>query len=180
MNKRVCFCLTALLLAAWLSGCSSTSRGPSFAEARASGRLAPPNGKSMVMVYRTPGVIGAMIKPYVYINGVLLGPMSRGGFYTYETAPGHCVVAYSLKLGESNAKTKTGAAIGGALLYGGIGAVAGIYGDIDAHEKKGNSFTLQPGRTHYFLMEPSGGSYNEPPAEEAEKDIADCHWLNPS
>jgi hypothetical protein len=60
MNKRSYSSLAALLFAALLSSCATTSNGPSFAEAKGTGALTPHNGKSMVLVYRTPGVVGAM------------------------------------------------------------------------------------------------------------------------
>ncbi len=165
--------IAVVICGALLAGCAS---GPQYSDVKKSGAITPHNGKGMVLLYRTPGFVGAAYKPYVYANQGLLGQLPRGGFYSYEAAPGPLNLAFSSALGESTAKTKAGAALRGALFGGGIGAIIEGMGDSAAHRKNGLDISVLPNQTHYIVM---GGRLKEVSKEEGEDDIADCAWLNP-
>ena len=177
MNKRIYLTLAASIIAILLSSCAG---GQDYSSVKASGALTPRPGKSMVLIYRTPGFVSSAYRPYLYANGVELpARLQRGGFYSMEVNPGHLNLAYSKQQGESTAATKTKAIIAGAIFAGGIGAALAVPTDIDQHRKVGLQVQALPNRTHYIVMGGAGGDLSEAEPSEAEEEIPECRWLNP-
>ena len=186
-SRQILFSLAAAVCSL-LASCSG-SGGQKYSEVKSAGALTPHNGKGMVLIYRTPGFVSSAYKPYIYANHELLSArLARGGFYSYEAAPGHLNVEYSKQLGDSTSKTKTQAVVGnvviGALVAGPVGAAvgAGLASGIDKdqHRKVGLDIEVLPGHTHYVYMGGAGGDLKLATAEEAEDEIVQCHWLNPT
>lgn len=167
-------CLCTLIL-------SSCAGGTPYASVKASGALNPAPGKGMVLIYRTPGFVSAAYKPYLYANGAELSArLARGGFYSIEAPPGELNLAHSKQRGESTAGTKTAAVISGVLLGGVVGGALAVPADIDQHRKVGLRVTVVAGQTVFVAMGGAGGNLYVVPREEAEEEIEECHWLNPS
>jgi hypothetical protein len=184
-NSTLMFLLTAASVL-MLTGCAG---GPQFSDVKKSGVLEPHNGKGMVLIYRTPGFVSAAYKPYLYVNQVEQpSRLSRGGFYSYEAAPGLLHLAYSKQPGESTSETRTRAVVGGvvagALIAGPVGAAVmgglGAPADIEQHRKVGLDLNIFPRETRYVAMGGAGGPLKEVPKADAEEEIESCHWLNPS
>lgn len=170
-----------LALCVCISVLSSCAGGPDYSNAKASGALEPRNGKGMVLIYRTPGFVSAAYKPFLYANNVELSArLARGGFYSYEAPPGPLQLAHSKQRGESTASTKTQAVIAGVLLGGVVGGALAVPADIEQHRKVALNVNVIPGRTHYVVMGGAGGNLSEASREEAEEEIVECKWLNPS
>ncbi len=177
MKNRIYLTLAASLLAILLSSCAG---GQDYSSVKASGALTPRPGKSMVLIYRTPGMMGVALKPYLYANGAELpSRLQRGGFYSMEVNPGLLQLATSEQQGESTAASKTKSVVAGVLLGGGIGAAFAVPMDIAAHRKNGLQVQALAGQTHYIVMHGAGGKLSEAEPSEAEEEITDCHWLNP-
>ncbi|MBL9131484.1 MAG: hypothetical protein JNG86_09815 [Verrucomicrobiaceae bacterium] len=170
--------LTLLIIASILSSCAG---GTSYDDVKASGALAPKAGRGMVVIYRTPGFVSAAYKPYLYANGAELpARLARGGFYSLEVPAGPLQLAHSKQRGESTAATKTMAVVGGVLFGGVVGGALAVPADIEQHRKVGLSLQVQPGQTHYVAMGGAGGDLYVVPREEAEEELPECNWLNPS
>jgi hypothetical protein len=178
MIHRLLPVVAAVFCATLMVSCAG---GPSYSEVKSSGALQPRAGKGMILIYRTPGFVSAAYKPYLYANGVELpSRLPRGGFYSLEAPPGLMNLAYSKEQGESTTATKMKATVAGGILYGGLGATMGYYGDIAAHRKVGLPIQVRPNETRYVVMGGAGGDLEEATKEDAESDLESCHWLNPT
>ena len=184
MKNHTLLSIATAICASLLSSCA---HGPKYPDVKKSGALTPHKGNGMVLIYRTPGFVGAADPgQYVYANhDVLLGRLPRGGFYSYEAAPGALNLMCTAEKGESTGKTKTKSALGGALsgglVAGPVGVVVGsalaLAGDSSAHRKHGIDIEVVPEQTHYFTID----AVLEPVSnEKGEDQIQGCHWLNPA
>ena len=152
----------------------------------------PKNGKSMVLIYRTRGMVGAASWPFVWINGRKLNVgIGRGDFYSCEATPGAFKAEFSWKdryLGANDYANaadrgymKGGASPGGGLLLAGIemGVTAAM--DTIGHDKVGVNINVSPNRTYYIQMNGGTlGDIKQVPESLGEKGIQDCNWLNPA
>ena len=184
MNNHLSLSIAAVACASLFSSCA---HGPKYGDVKKSGALLPHQGHGMVLIYRTPGLVGAADPgQYVYAkHDVLLGQLPRGGFYSYEAAPGPLNLMCTPLQGESSGETKSkralGGAVSGALVMGPVGAVVGsalsVAGDSEEHRKHRIDITVVPGQTHFFTID----AVLEPVSnEKGEDEIQGCHWLNPA
>ena len=130
----------------------------------------PHGGNGMILVYRTPGIVGAPTKPFIWVNRAQMpGKLSRGGFYACEVKPGTSKVEFSWHdhragLGESV----------------GIVATSGLAGlaieQLAGHEVHGIDVPVRPGQTRYVLMD--GYKLSEVPQAEGAAAVAECGRLN--
>jgi hypothetical protein len=167
MKNYTYLSIAAAISASLLASCAN---GPEYPSLIKSGTLTPHNGKGMVLIYRTSGFAGAASKPFVWVNNTKMpGQLARGGFYSYEAAPGPLKVEFSWHDHR--------AGVGETIAIGATTGLVGIALDALGHGRVGLDLLVVPNQTHYVLMD--GRHLSLVPSGEAEPDIADCHWLNP-
>jgi len=145
----VCTCL--------LMSCAS---GPDYAAVKNAAAMTPRNGKGLVLVYRESGIAGAGSKPFIWVNGTKMpGQLARGGYYSYDAAPGPTQVLFSWR---DHARTK-GEMLGQFVGGGVVGVILGGLG----HEKISVDLNVAPNKTHYVLM--NGRALSETSKENTEE-----------
>ena len=178
MTSRIPSTLLTLLSAILITGCAGGPKGPLYREVKASGAIAAPPNKGVVLVYWVSsfaegGLSENANHTKVYANDLLIqDPLKPGGFCSYMAEPGPLRISSGALSGN-----KAGDYVVGGVIGGGIGVAA-----VSAAQKKDRmGFEVAPGET-YFL-ETHTGMFQEsmkPVAkEEGEKRIQNCHWLNP-
>ena len=177
MKHRIYISILSVLCETLFSGCVS---GPEYSDTMKSTALTPHDGKGMVIVYWTPGFVSAACRMPIYVNGVMIGKLRRGGFYSFEAIPGQINVAYSKVEGESTDKTKTESAIGGVLTSGIIGGILNASLDNEAHRKVGVIVNVVANQTTYVRMDNAGPPLSAVSKEQGDGEIGRCHWLNGS
>jgi hypothetical protein len=169
MNTLPSLCLIAIICASF-SSCSSS--GTPYTETKNSGALAPHQGKGKLLIYRTSGLAGKAMKPFVWVNNVKFPqPLSRGGFYSYDATPGPLKAEFAWHDHYSGVGETAAIALTGGLVGVGIDHLMG-------HKRKGLNIQVAPGQTHYILFD--GHKLSEVSKDEAEGELQDCAWLNPA
>ncbi|WP_395746269.1 hypothetical protein [Prosthecobacter sp.] len=187
-KQSISLSFLACLVAFSLVSCVS---GPMYPEVKQAGHLTPKAGKGLVVIYCPGGFAGKAAKMPVWVNDQMLPKpyMRRGGFYTYDAAPG--AVTFS----NTPPKTKgqigrsiVAGAVGGTVAGGPIGTVAGAVGaavgatigSALAPSRKVTTVNVSPG--HVYYLNTWGRYVKQTTREEAEEEyeLTECHWLNSS
>ncbi|HEY3899754.1 MAG TPA: hypothetical protein VGM54_14135 [Chthoniobacter sp.] len=158
----------ATLAIALLSGCAS---GPHYREANKSGALDPHSGNGMVLIYWLPGFVGsANPGTSLLVNNTPLPRLvPRGGFYSYEAAPGPLHIAfpgleYNPTAGDNARAFATGGLVGVAM-------------ENSAHIKGFSVDTsVVPNQTNYIQL--GFGKLKEVSKEQGEREVQKCRWIN--
>ena len=158
MKKAALMALVVLTIAA--SGCSSyKAKGPLYSAA-----ATPPPGQALIYIYRPPHeTFGWQRVYFVHADGTRLKDLKFGGYYPYETNPGHVKLdsVTHLSFGHVADIAVERAAVGGANL------------EIDA----------QAGQVYYVKMHPeSHFTYIEPKLllmtnADGESEIKECKLI---
>lgn len=147
--------LCAIVSTLLLSNCAGIN-GLTYTTLKGAGRLAPPPGKGMVLVYWEPGIAGSAARFKVWDGDQLIMPeMRRGGFFPHAVAPG------SVHFGVGDPPAE-------ALLSG------GIVGYWVARKKERLVLNVVGGQTYYVRV---NGYMTLSTPEEGEKGIAECRLL---
>ena len=158
--------------AALLTGCSISS-GQTYRQAKAAGALSPQKGKGLVVVYYERGFQASALRFPIYANGRLVAKsFGRGAFCTIDADP--CQL--HLRVNEG-AGSRSREIVSGAITAGPMGAAFASLG----HSEDLAVFDVTPGQT-YFVNAHMGRWHEEmtlQPADKAEPQAAECHWLNP-
>jgi hypothetical protein len=170
MNAPIQHFVLAILCAVSLSSCAGG--GTPFTEMKSSGAMTPHQGRGKVIVYRTSGLAGKASKPFVWMNNVKFAQrLARGGFYSYDAAPGPLLVEFAWHDHYSGVAETAGIALTSGLLGAGLDHLLG-------HKRKGVNLHVAPNQTYYVLFD--GRKLSEVSKEQAEEDLEDCALLNPS
>lgn len=104
--KRIFYLLSALVVAAWMSGCAHVPMAPP-AQDMAMKKFNPPtNGKSGVYIYRNSS-FGAALKKSVYIDGNYLGETGPNVYFYTEINPGKHVFSTESEFSPNSLKLRT-------------------------------------------------------------------------
>ena len=169
--KHIIATTFAVITAALLAGCAS---GPLYRDIKTSGSLTPHKGNGMVLIYWKPSAAGSgYAGAYLFANNVRLpSRLPRGGFISYEAAPGPLKISLAAKTNEATATTQTVAALSGGAM--------GLLADNNDRHRYGLDINLLPDQTYYLEMRAGfwHGLLDQVPKEKGEKDIQQCHWEN--
>jgi hypothetical protein len=157
---KTSLCLSIAAICAFIfSGCASNT-APLYPNVKAS--LTPQAGKGLALLYFNAGMgPGGSAKYHVYANDkALIERFTNKTFYSYQAPPG------DLRL----VTTKN------------VPYVLVLPGLFDLIPKNQPPVRIDANQVYYFKL--SVGFFRENlrqvSKEEAEKDMNDCHWLNPS
>jgi hypothetical protein len=179
------FPASLIILSLLVSSCAS---GPKYSQSKGSGALAGHNGKALVLIYWEPGMASAAVKPFVYVNQTTLPQhICRGGFISYEAKPGPITVAFSIEEGDSTPETQrqrlaqnvVNGALNGGLIMAAVNGLGAKQQDIHLRAKHSVQFNAQANSTYYLAVTKAGTKLEQVSQSTGEKQIQDCHWLNP-
>jgi hypothetical protein len=161
MNKQTgLLLLIASICACLVSGCAGNGN-QTYHSAMAS--LTPQPGRGLVLIYYKDGVGGHAARWRISANDQLLTDnFRRGCFYAYQAAPGTLVLATSVKPTH----------IPVAIVMQAAGAVPNHHKPIQVEANQTYWLPIKAGAFRERLEPVS--------KEEGERDIQDCHWLNPT
>ena len=160
-----------------LVGCAGPD-GPLDSDVKKSAGLVAPKNKASVLIYWASADKPSATMPrqcYLYANDKKFSEtLERGSFYAHEAEPGQLRLASGLP---------TSTIVGGTIAMSLICLpVAAINAPLALQHKKQDRLTLRaiPGATYFVKFTPARDekmTLVQP--EFAERELADCHWLNP-
>ncbi|HEU6449388.1 MAG TPA: hypothetical protein VFV23_13230 [Verrucomicrobiae bacterium] len=178
MKKLIISFASAVSCIVLMTGCAGPG-GELYPEAKATGALNPPPGKSMVLIYWVSsfaegGLSENENRTYVYADDLMLDQQLRpGGFYSLVTEPGQLKISSGSRLRENQTRDY----IVHGFLEGGLGIAA-----VNTAQKRERlGFEVSPDETYYLEIHTGLFQESMKPVAQAvgEKRIQDCHWLNP-
>jgi len=152
--------LIAAACACFLSSCASNPN-PTYASAKAS--LTPEPGKGLVLIYYKDGITGKAGRLKISANDQLLtDKFRRGSFYSYQAPPGPLALTTAVKP-----------------TYVPIAIALQALAAIPIHYKP---FQVEANQTYYLPLKAGAFMPKLEPVskEEGERDIQNCHWVNPA
>jgi hypothetical protein len=164
-----------ILAVALFTGCAAAT-GPVYRDVSKSGSLTGRPGTGMVLIYWPPDFFTGDSGYWLFANDVVLpSQLLKGGFYSYEAAPGPLDVAFSMSKGKSTAGGQA-LSILAPVLTGGYPSYMLF------HRRPRLDINVLPEQTHYVRLAKDSGHL--PPVlievrkEEGEREIQECHWIN--
>ncbi len=174
MKKHISLLILAAMVALF-TGCAT--RGPLYPTVKNSASLTPPKDKGLVIIYCA---LHGGSKFTIYGNDQMLTNVMIGtSFYAAFCNPG----PYRLSSGKGiKPGDVTAAAIGGVLTGGILGGV--LNGEMEGGQQKRDWVTInvEPGQQYYVRIKMGWvrEHLEQVPAAQGERELRDCHWLNPT
>jgi hypothetical protein len=143
-----------------------------YPDAKRSAALVPPKNNASVLIYWAKAD-KASSATHVYANDKKLSKdLEPGTFYSYQAEPGPLRLASGERVG-----TIVGLSATMGLLCPPVAVASAVM-----MRPKADRLTLgiQPGANYYVKFTPAwNAKMTLTPPDVAERELADCHWLNP-